>query len=137
VPGVLDAYHLIDPTTGNGLSIAFFEDDADISAVKAVIAEKAESMAPEQRLYGFSWSGADSNRRLPACKIGARRVIGPEGGCLRSSRQWKAVPNSAQLSLSVRSSVASLWPTPLLWLDDLHAPYGDAEGTTGSDRLNR
>jgi hypothetical protein len=40
VPGVLDAYHLIDPTTGNGLSIAFFEDDADISAVKAVIAEK-------------------------------------------------------------------------------------------------
>ena len=26
VPGVLDAYHLIDPQTGDGLSIAFFED---------------------------------------------------------------------------------------------------------------
>ena len=26
VPGVLDAYHLVDPATGNGLSIAFFED---------------------------------------------------------------------------------------------------------------
>jgi hypothetical protein len=23
VPGVLDAYHLVDPSTGNGLSIAF------------------------------------------------------------------------------------------------------------------
>lgn len=25
VPGVRDAYHLVDPATGNGLSIAFFE----------------------------------------------------------------------------------------------------------------
>ena len=41
VPGVLDAYHLVDPATGDGLSIAFFEDDVDISAVKAVISEKA------------------------------------------------------------------------------------------------
>jgi hypothetical protein len=31
VPGVLDAYHLIDPATGNGLSIAFFEDDVDVA----------------------------------------------------------------------------------------------------------
>ncbi len=44
VPGVLDAYHLIDPATGNGLSIAFFEDDVDISVVKAVISEKAEDI---------------------------------------------------------------------------------------------
>jgi hypothetical protein len=44
VPGVLDAYHLIDPATGNGLSIAFFEDDVDIGAVKAVISEKAEDI---------------------------------------------------------------------------------------------
>ncbi len=51
VPGVLDAYHLIDPTTGDGLSIAFFEDDVDISAVKAVIAEKADDIGwyKEQR----------------------------------------------------------------------------------------
>jgi hypothetical protein len=41
VPGVLDAYHLVDPATGNGLSIAFFEDTVDVAAVKAVIAEKA------------------------------------------------------------------------------------------------
>jgi hypothetical protein len=41
VPGVLDAYHLVDPATGNGLSIAFFEDTVDVTAVKAVIAEKA------------------------------------------------------------------------------------------------
>ena len=44
VPGVLDGYHLIDPATGNGLSIAFFEDDVDVSAVKAAIAAKAEEM---------------------------------------------------------------------------------------------
>jgi hypothetical protein len=41
VPGVHDAYHLVDPATGNGLSIAFFEDTVDVAAVKAVIAEKA------------------------------------------------------------------------------------------------
>ena len=29
VPGVLDAYHLLDPETGNGLSIAFFEDGVE------------------------------------------------------------------------------------------------------------
>jgi hypothetical protein len=51
VPGVLDAYHLIDPATGNGLSIAFFEDDVDISAVEAVISKKAEDIGwhDEQR----------------------------------------------------------------------------------------
>ena len=40
VPGVLDAYHLVDPDTGNGLSIAFFEDDVDVGAVKAAISAK-------------------------------------------------------------------------------------------------
>lgn len=41
VPGVLDAYHLIDPASGNGLSIAFFEDDVDVAEVKAAISQKA------------------------------------------------------------------------------------------------
>ncbi len=41
VPGVLDTYHLVDPATGNGLSIAFFEDTVDVSAVKAAIGKKA------------------------------------------------------------------------------------------------
>ena len=31
VPGVLDGYHLVDPITGNGLSIAFFDDDVDVA----------------------------------------------------------------------------------------------------------
>ncbi len=44
VPGVLDAYHLVDPSTGNGLSIAFFEDDVDVAEVKAAIAAKAEEI---------------------------------------------------------------------------------------------
>jgi hypothetical protein len=44
VPGVLDAYHLIDPATGNGLSIAFFEDGTDPAAVKAAIAQRAEAI---------------------------------------------------------------------------------------------
>ena len=41
VPGALHAYHLVDSQTGNGLSIAFFEDDVDVAQVKAAIAEKA------------------------------------------------------------------------------------------------
>lgn len=44
VPGVLDAYHLVDPKTGNGLSIAFFEDDVDVGAVKAAIAAKGQEI---------------------------------------------------------------------------------------------
>jgi hypothetical protein len=44
VPGVLDAYHLIDPATGNGLSIAFFEDGVDVSAVKAAISKKGKEI---------------------------------------------------------------------------------------------
>jgi len=44
VPGVQDAYHLVDPATGNGLSIAFFDDGVDVAAVKAVIAEKADEI---------------------------------------------------------------------------------------------
>ena len=41
VAGVRDAYHLMDPATGNGLSIAFFDDEVDVSEVKAAIAGKA------------------------------------------------------------------------------------------------
>lgn len=41
VPGVLGSYHLVDPDTGNGLSVAFFEDDTDLSAVRAAIAKRA------------------------------------------------------------------------------------------------
>jgi hypothetical protein len=44
VPGVLGAYHLVDPATGNGLSISFFEDDVDVAQVKAVIAAKAHEI---------------------------------------------------------------------------------------------
>jgi hypothetical protein len=44
VPGVLDAYHLVDPGTGNGLSIAIFNDDVDVAQVKAAIARKAEEI---------------------------------------------------------------------------------------------
>ena len=44
VPGVLDAYHLVDPETGNGLSVAFFEDDVHVSAVKAAISAKAQQI---------------------------------------------------------------------------------------------
>ncbi|GHE76555.1 hypothetical protein GCM10017786_02020 [Amycolatopsis deserti] len=44
VPGVLNAYHLIDPATGNGLSIAFFEDDTDPAEVQAAIRGRAEEI---------------------------------------------------------------------------------------------
>jgi hypothetical protein len=37
VPGVLNAYPVVDEATGNGLSIAFFQDDVDVAQVKAAI----------------------------------------------------------------------------------------------------
>ena len=42
VPGVREAYHLVDPITGNGLSIAFFEDTVDVAAVKAAIGKEGQ-----------------------------------------------------------------------------------------------
>jgi len=42
---VLDAYHLVDPATGKGLSIAFFEDGVDVAEAKAGIALKAGEIA--------------------------------------------------------------------------------------------
>lgn len=44
VPGVLSAYHLVDDATGNGLSIAFFQDDVDVAQVKAAIAQEASAI---------------------------------------------------------------------------------------------
>ena len=44
VPGVRGGYHLVDPATGNGLSIAFFDDDVDVAEVKRAIAQEAESI---------------------------------------------------------------------------------------------
>lgn len=44
VPGVLGAYHLVDPATGNGLSVAFFEDDTDPAAAKAALDERADAI---------------------------------------------------------------------------------------------
>jgi hypothetical protein len=41
VAGVRDAYHLVDPRTGNGLSVAFFDDDVDVADVKKAIASRA------------------------------------------------------------------------------------------------
>ncbi len=44
VPGVRDAYHLVDPNSGNGLSITLFEDDVDVAEVKSTISRKAKEI---------------------------------------------------------------------------------------------
>jgi hypothetical protein len=44
VPGVLNAYHLLDPATGDGLSIALFADDTDLALVKDAITRRAEEI---------------------------------------------------------------------------------------------
>lgn len=44
VRGVRAAYHLVDTATGNGLSIAFFEDDVEVAEVKAAIGRMAEEI---------------------------------------------------------------------------------------------
>ncbi len=52
---VLGAYHLVDPVTGNGRSIAFMNDELDVERVKAAIEVKASRdrgltyRAPRQR----------------------------------------------------------------------------------------
>ena len=35
---------LVDPATGNGLSVAFFEDDVDASEVRGAISAKADQI---------------------------------------------------------------------------------------------
>ena len=41
VPGVHGAYHVVDPATGNGLSISFFEDEAAAQAARKAIEQRA------------------------------------------------------------------------------------------------
>jgi hypothetical protein len=43
VPGV-SSYHLVDPDTGNGLSVAFFEDEQAASAAQAAIEKRAQEI---------------------------------------------------------------------------------------------
>lgn len=43
VPGV-SSYHLVDPNTGNGLSVAFFEDEQAASAAQAAIEKRAREI---------------------------------------------------------------------------------------------
>ncbi|MEU8124171.1 hypothetical protein AB0C21_36130 [Spirillospora sp. NPDC049024] len=44
VPGVRGAYHLVDPATGNGLAVAFFDDEAAADAAGAAIARRAAAI---------------------------------------------------------------------------------------------
>jgi hypothetical protein len=44
VPGVHGTYHLIDPATGNGLAVAFFEDEAAAQAARQAIEKRAEEI---------------------------------------------------------------------------------------------
>ncbi len=58
VPGVVAAYHLIDPQSGNGLSISIVEDDTDGAAVQAAI---------EARAAEISWN--DEPRPAPKSEV--------------------------------------------------------------------
>jgi hypothetical protein len=43
-PGVRATYHLLDPETGNGLSIAIFDDEDAAQAAGAAIRQRAEEI---------------------------------------------------------------------------------------------
>lgn len=58
VPGVVAAYHLIDPKSGNGLSIAIVEDETDGAAVTAAI---------EARATEIGWN--DQPRSAPTSEV--------------------------------------------------------------------
>ena len=49
IPGVLNAYHLVDPKTGNGLSVSFYDDDVDVAAVRDAISQRAEEIGWNDR----------------------------------------------------------------------------------------
>lgn len=68
VPGVLDGYHLVDPITGNGLSIAFFDDDVNVDEVKTAIA--SASRADEIRLERRPASGTEVRDDLQGHQTG-------------------------------------------------------------------
>ena len=44
VPGVRATYHLMDPETGNGLSIAVFDDESAAQAAGSAIRRRAEEV---------------------------------------------------------------------------------------------
>jgi hypothetical protein len=48
VPGVRDAYHLVDRQTGNGMSIALFDDEQAMTAAQAAIEERAAAIGWHQ-----------------------------------------------------------------------------------------
>ncbi|MEU9057189.1 hypothetical protein AB0D37_43720 [Streptomyces sp. NPDC048384] len=58
VPGVHGAYHLVDPATGNGLSVAFFEDEAAAQAAHKAIEKRAEEI-------GWNEAGAQHPAPVP------------------------------------------------------------------------
>jgi len=41
VPGVVAGYHLIDPATGDGLSVSIYEDEQALAATKSAIDGRA------------------------------------------------------------------------------------------------
>jgi hypothetical protein len=45
VPGVRATYHLLDPETGNGLSIAVFDDEEAAQAAGSAIRRRAEEIS--------------------------------------------------------------------------------------------
>jgi hypothetical protein len=44
IPGVVAGYHLIDPETGDGLSVSIFEDAQALAATKAAIDDRAAAI---------------------------------------------------------------------------------------------
>lgn len=49
VPGVRAVYHLLDPETGNGLSVAIFDDEAAAEEAAAAIRRRAEEIGWNDR----------------------------------------------------------------------------------------
>ena len=49
VPGVRDTYHLVDPDTGNGLSVAFYDTREAIGAAHAAVEQRARELGWHDR----------------------------------------------------------------------------------------
>lgn len=73
VPGVLDAYHLVDPVSGNGLSIAFFDDEVDVAEVKSAISRR------QMRSAGMMCRARHRHRRRSTVWFAGGRPAGHPG----------------------------------------------------------
>ena len=111
VPGVRETFHLIDPETGNGLSVGVYDSREAISAAHAAI---------EQRAREIGW-----NDQPPACPS-PRRFRRSSRPTQRSScpTRRRAGPNTAASCCDCSASSPAIYETWRVVVSESSLPLG-------------